>query len=89
MSIIQRIARRLAPRPDQEAVQREAERQALFTGFRTKTVTVVNRKQRRALGMTRAFTVAGGRSGWIVSPGFRYLRWLKAVEEKRRGQEGN
>ena len=52
-------------------------------GFRTKVMSTVNRVQRRALGMKRAFTVAGGRSGWIVNPGSR----ARAAEEKRRAKE--
>jgi hypothetical protein len=84
VSIIQRIAKRLSPRPDAKAEEREAKRLEASIGFKTKTATRINRAQRRALGMTRAFTEAGGRSGWIVNPGSR----ARAAEEKRRGQEG-
>jgi len=84
VNIIQRIANRFAGKASAPAAnkwsQKELER---LVGFKTQTMTSVNRKQRRALGMTRAFTVAGGRSGWIVNPGYRALK----AEEKRRGSQ--
>lgn len=84
VGIIGRIRQRLSPKRDTPAQskwsQKELER---LIGFKTQTATRVNRKQRRALGMVRAFTERGGRSGWIVNPGSRAL----AAEEKKRGQE--
>lgn len=80
--IIQRITSALRPKRDAVGEgkwsQKELER---LVGFKTERMTTVNRAQRRALGMTRAFTARGGRSGWIVNPGYRAL----AAEERERG----